>query len=118
MGKDEVAQAVDWHDEMVDDYNRKKAEKMTGQKCEVCGTDLYSDPGPHELGIYLHAKKYACMDGKWSYETSLPQWALPPAGYAGPTEANEDTNPLAVDLEKLGLDRDANHSAAVAVNAS
>ncbi|KAF2161002.1 hypothetical protein M409DRAFT_70076 [Zasmidium cellare ATCC 36951] len=103
MGKDEVAEAVAYHDEMVDEYNRKKAEKMTGELCDVCQTPLYSDPGPHELGIYLHARKYECAEGKWSYETSLPEWALPPTGYEGPKEATSETDPLAVDVEKLTL---------------
>lgn len=103
MGKDEVAEAVAYHDEMVEDYEKRKAEKQTGEKCDVCGTDLYSDPGAHELGIYLHAKKYACMEGRWSYETALPEWALPPDGVEGPTEATEESDPLAVDVEKLAL---------------
>jgi tRNA pseudouridine synthase 9 len=107
MGKEDVAEAVAYHDEMVDEYNRKKAEKMTGQLCEVCGTPLYSDPGPHELGIYLHARKYACAHGKWSYETQLPQWALPPPGVAGPQELTKDTDPMAVDLIKLGVAEEA-----------
>ena len=120
MGKDEVAEAVAYHNEMVADYEKKKAEKMTGEKCEVCGTDLYSDPGAHELGIYLHAKKYACMEGKWSYETPLPQWALPPDGYEGPREATVESDPLSVDLERLKLvDNNNNNTSpanAVAVN--
>lgn len=103
MGKEEVADAVAWHDEMVDDYNRKKAEKMTGALCDVCQTPLYSDPGPHELGIYLHAKKYAAADGSWSYETPLPEWALPPAGHQGPREATKESDPLAVDFETLEM---------------
>jgi tRNA pseudouridine32 synthase len=103
MGKDEVAEAVAYHDEMVADYEKKKAEKMTGEKCEVCGTDLYSDPGPHELGIYLHAKRYECMEGKWSYETPLPQWALPPKGSEGPTDTPQEGD-LGVPLEKVHED--------------
>jgi tRNA pseudouridine32 synthase len=103
MGKDEVAEAVAYHDEMVDDYNKRKAEKMTGEVCDICGTALYSDPGAHELGIYLHAKRYACDQGKWSYETGLPKWALPPPGYEGPTEVTVDSDPLAIDLAKLGF---------------
>lgn len=106
MGKEEVAEAVAYHDEMVDDYNKRKAEKLTGEKCEICDTPLYSDPGEHELGIYLHARKYADGGGKWSYETKLPDWALPPAGYSGPTEATEDSDPLAADLKKLGIEDD------------
>ncbi|KAG9638505.1 DRAP deaminase, partial [Aureobasidium melanogenum] len=103
MGKDETADAVAYHDEMMDRYKKSKGEKLTGEKCELCGTDLYSDPGPHELGIYLHARKYAAGDGRWSYETELPEWALPPAGYSGPTESTEESDPLAIDLSKLGL---------------
>jgi len=97
MGKAEVADAVAYEDEMVAEYNKKKAEKMTGELCELCQTPLYSDPGLHELGIYLHAKRYADADGRWSYETPLPDWALPPAGYEGPTEAAAESDPLAVD---------------------
>lgn len=103
MGKDEVAEAVAYHDEMVDEYNKKKAEKLTGVKCDICATPLYSDPGMHELCIYLHARKYADGGGRWAYETPLPEWALPPPGVDGPTEATEDTDPLVLDLKTLGL---------------
>ncbi len=94
MGKSEVAEAMAYHDEMMEEYNKKKAEKMTGHCCEVCDTPLYSDPGIHELGIYLHAKRYACDQGKWAYETALPDWALPPPGMDGPVEATKETDPL------------------------
>lgn len=104
MGKDEVADAVAYHDEMVENYELKRAEKLTGGVCEICDTPLYSDPGLHELGIYLHAMKYASADGSWHYETALPKWALPPAGVSGPTEATPETDPLTVDLAKLQLD--------------
>lgn len=100
MGKTEVAEAVAYHDEMMEEYNKRKAEKMTGQVCEICKAPLYSDPGTHELGIYLHAKRYACADGKWEYETPLPEWALPPAGMVGPVEATEETDPISV-VERL-----------------
>ncbi|KAK3679964.1 DRAP deaminase [Recurvomyces mirabilis] len=93
MGKDEIAEAVAYEDEMVADYNAKKAEKMTGELCEICDTPLYSDPGPHELGIYLHAKKYADADGRWGYETPLPAWALPPEGAKGPVEVTSESDP-------------------------
>lgn len=107
MGKSEVAEAVAYHDEMVDSYNKRKAEKMTGESCEVCDTPLYSDPGAHELGIYLHAKRYADMKGTWSYETGLPAWALPPEGMEGPREATKETDPLALDLGRLGIEDEA-----------
>lgn len=104
MGKEDVADAVAYHDEMVDQYNKRKAEKMTGETCDVCDTPLYSDPGQHELGIYLHARRYYCQDGNWDYQTGLPEWALPPPGYEGATEPTKESDPLAFDLSKLGLD--------------
>ena len=96
MGKSEVAEAMAYHDEMIEEYNKKKAEKMTGQLCDVCETPLYSDPGVHELGIYLHAIRYACAAGKWEYESPLPDWALPPPGMSGPIETTKETDPLIV----------------------
>ena len=109
MGKSEVAEAMAYHDEMMDEYNKRKAEKMTGQFCDVCDTPLYSDPGIHELGIYLHAKRYACREGSWDYETPLPEWALPPAGMQGPIEVNEETDPmtLAEGLEQADMENTA-----------
>ncbi|EMC98188.1 hypothetical protein BAUCODRAFT_574268 [Baudoinia panamericana UAMH 10762] len=107
MGKDEVAEAVAYEDEMIEEYNKKKAEKMTGESCDICQTPLYSDPGPHELGIYLHAMKYASADGSWSYETPLPNWALPPPGFAGPLGATPESDPLAADLKRLDVVDDA-----------
>ena len=105
MGKSEVAEAMAYHDEMMEEYNKKKAEKMTGEVCEICETPLYSDPGAHELGIYLHAKRYACANGKWDYQSSLPDWALPP-GMSGPVETSKETDPLGVveRLEESNLD--------------
>lgn len=78
MGKSDTADAVAYHTELVDAYQRTRAEKMTGGVCSICGTDLYSDPGPHELGIYLHARCYGDADGTWEYQASMPEWALPP----------------------------------------
>ncbi|KFZ16753.1 hypothetical protein V502_04919 [Pseudogymnoascus sp. VKM F-4520 (FW-2644)] len=86
MGKSEVADAVAYHDEMVDEYNKRKAEKMSGELCEVCATPLYTDPGAQEMGIYLHSLRYEDKDLKWSYRSELPEWALPPGGVEGPRE--------------------------------
>lgn len=89
MGKEEVADAVAYHDEMVDEYNKKKAEKMSGELCEVCQTPLYTDPGEQELSLWLHSLRYEDAGGAWSYVSPLPSWALPPEGMNGPTEVGE-----------------------------
>ena len=86
MGKSEVADAVAYHDEMVDEYNKKKAEKMSGELCEVCQTPLYTDPGQQELCLWLHSLRYEDAGESWSYLSPLPDWALPPKGQEGPRE--------------------------------
>ncbi|KAK3316658.1 pseudouridine synthase [Apodospora peruviana] len=85
MGKDEVADAVAYHDEMVDKYYERKAEKMSGEVCDLCNTPLYTDPGTQELSLWLHSLRYEDADGAWSYCSPLPTWALPPQGLDGPT---------------------------------
>ena len=84
--QEEFGQFVKAHDEMVKQYNKRKGEKMTGEKCATCDTPLYSDPGPQELGIYLHALAYSDLEGKWSYRSPMPDWAKPPTGSDGPAE--------------------------------
>lgn len=66
-------------------YPESKGETLLADcKCEVCGINLYSDPGPNDLGLWLHAYKYSTIDeseskdDNWSYETDLPEWALEP----------------------------------------
>ncbi|ORY65454.1 DRAP deaminase [Pseudomassariella vexata] len=85
MGKEEAADAVAYHDEMVDQYYKKKAEKMSGKLCEICDTPLYTDPGEQELSLWLHSLRYEDAGGAWSYVSPLPDWALPPSGMSGPT---------------------------------
>ncbi|KAI1372912.1 pseudouridine synthase [Hypoxylon crocopeplum] len=89
MGKEEVADAVAYHDEMVDEYYKRKAEKMSGELCEVCDTPLYTDPGLQELSLWLHSLRYEDAGGDWSYISPLPDWALPPSGMSGPTEVGD-----------------------------
>ncbi|CAK7233851.1 DRAP deaminase [Sporothrix bragantina] len=86
MGKEDVAEAVAYYDEMVDEYHKRKAERMSGQVCDQCDTPLYTDPGAHELSLWLHSLRYEAADGAWSYVSPLPKWALPPDGASGPTE--------------------------------
>lgn len=102
MGKEEVAEAVAYYDQMVDEYHQGKAEKMSGEVCEVCEAPLYTDPGEHELALWLHSLRYEDAGGAWSYVSPLPKWATPPSGMSGPTavgsldalvEAVKDVNP-------------------------
>lgn len=102
MGKEDVAEAVAYYDEMVEDYEKRRAEKMSGQICDLCKTPLYTDPGLHELTLWLHSLRYEDKDGAWKYVSPLPSWALPPEGRSGPTEvggmedlvgAVKDSNP-------------------------
>ncbi|KZZ95635.1 DRAP deaminase [Ascosphaera apis ARSEF 7405] len=77
------------HENMVNNYLKRKGEKMSGLKCETCGTELYTDPGVHELGIFLHAVAYADKSGLWKYRSKMPHWAMPPPGFEGPTKVPE-----------------------------
>ena len=86
------ASLISQHDEMVSDYNRRKGEKMTGELCAICQTPLYSDPGPQELGIYLHALAYSdANEGGWEYRTPLPSWASRPGTGAGDEDRDAHT---------------------------
>lgn len=62
-----------------------KGEVLLGQKCVECETELYTDPGPNDLDLWLHAYQYESTEIdpetnklKWSYRTELPDWALEP----------------------------------------
>lgn len=66
------------HGAMVAAYLQRKGEKLSGDICDICGTELYSDPGVHELGIFLHAIAYSDLTGAWRYVSRMPAWALPP----------------------------------------
>ncbi|CCF57104.1 hypothetical protein KAFR_0C01090 [Kazachstania africana CBS 2517] len=51
--------------------------------CDVCGTELPTDPNINELELWLHAYRYESNEldkltglKKWSYQTDLPEWAF------------------------------------------
>lgn len=52
MGKDQVADAVAYFDEMVKEYQEIKAHKLSGELCSVCEAPLYTDPGSHEVSLF------------------------------------------------------------------
>lgn len=51
-------------------------EILSGSKCEICDVELYTDPGPNDLDLWLHAYLYESADNSWSYKTEYPEWAL------------------------------------------
>ncbi|KAH8696690.1 putative DRAP deaminase [Talaromyces proteolyticus] len=81
------------HENAVEVYHKRRGEKLSGETCDVCDTPLYTDPGSHELGIYLHAARYSDHARSWSYQSKLPIWAAPLAGFEGPTEIPEWRDP-------------------------
>lgn len=59
-------------------HPHSSGELLLEETCDTCDSELYSDPGPNDLDLWLHAFRYAAHDLKWSYETELPEWALEP----------------------------------------
>lgn len=66
-GKTEPAQSYE--------YPNAKGEMLSGEVCDICDTPLYTDPGPNDLNLYLHALRYKAQDNSWSYDTDIPEWA-------------------------------------------
>lgn len=59
-------------------HKQADGEVLSGEKCSLCSSDLYTDPGPNDLELWLHAYKYESSTGAWSYQTEYPDWALEP----------------------------------------
>ncbi|KAK9351272.1 pseudouridine synthase [Lipomyces doorenjongii] len=74
MGKYEEAQSVAY-EEIIQHSKKAQGEKLSGEKCEICDTELYSDPGLNDLELWLHAQKYGSKIEGWEYQTNLPDWA-------------------------------------------
>ena len=74
------------HEAAVHAYHQRKGARLSGENCDVCGTELYTDPNPHELGIFLHAVAYADNNDGWKYTSKMPAWGMPPDGMSGPCE--------------------------------
>lgn len=51
-------------------------EILSNESCTECETPFYSDPGPNDLDLWLHAYKYEAADQLWSYQTDYPKWAI------------------------------------------
>lgn len=122
MGKEDVAEAVAYYDDMVDEYHKRKAERMSGRRCAACDTPLYTDPGAHELSLWLHSLRYEAADGAWSYASPLPAWALPPDGASGPTEVGALDDLLGaagrLDVEDAPASQEGRHPVAASASES
>jgi tRNA pseudouridine synthase 8/2,5-diamino-6-(5-phospho-D-ribitylamino)-pyrimidin-4(3H)-one deaminase len=57
-------------------HPNEEGEVFTGEFCEVSGLPIYTDPGPNDLELWLHAYKYEAEDKSWSYKTQYPEWAV------------------------------------------
>lgn len=53
-------------------------EVLLSRSCTECNAPLYSDPGPNDLDLWLHAYKYQAADNSWRFMTDYPQWAMLP----------------------------------------
>ena len=59
-------------------YPEQQGEVLAGVSCDVCGSELYTDPGINDLDLWLHAYKYEAADKSWSYSTRYPTWVTEP----------------------------------------
>lgn len=59
-------------------HPEEDGEVLSDEKCSTCKCDLYTDPGPNDLDLWLHAYKYEAADKSWSYSTEYPDWAIEP----------------------------------------
>lgn len=53
-------------------------EVVTDETCPVCDSNMYTDPGPNDLDLWLHAYRYLAADKSWLYKTEYPDWAVEP----------------------------------------
>lgn len=59
-------------------HPQEDGELILQEACPECEVPLYSDPGPNDLDLWLHAYKYEAADKLWSYTVDYPSWATDP----------------------------------------
>lgn len=61
-----------------------QGEVLLNKQCDICDTELYTDPGPNDLDLWLHAYRYESTEVDengnklWRYRTDFPDWAIEP----------------------------------------
>jgi tRNA pseudouridine synthase 8/2,5-diamino-6-(5-phospho-D-ribitylamino)-pyrimidin-4(3H)-one deaminase len=55
-----------------------QGEVLLNKQCPECDTELYTNPGPNDLDLWLHAYRYHSTDPEkgWCHETAYPDWAM------------------------------------------
>lgn len=56
--------------------NQDSGEKLSGEICDVCSAPLYTDPGPSDMNLWLHALRYSADNQTWVFETQYPSWVV------------------------------------------
>ncbi|KAM9902963.1 hypothetical protein OXX79_003656 [Metschnikowia pulcherrima] len=59
-------------------HPQEDGEVLGNDECPECNVPLYTDPGPNDLDLWLHAYKYEAADKSWSFKVDYPEWALSP----------------------------------------
>ncbi|KAM9939426.1 hypothetical protein OXX80_001075 [Metschnikowia pulcherrima] len=59
-------------------HPQEDGEVLGNDECLECNVPLYTDPGPNDLDLWLHAYRYEAADKSWSYKVDYPEWALSP----------------------------------------
>ncbi|KAM9925258.1 hypothetical protein OXX59_003992 [Metschnikowia pulcherrima] len=59
-------------------HPQEDGEVLGNDECPECNVPLYTDPGPNDLDLWLHAYRYEAADKSWSYKVDYPEWALSP----------------------------------------
>ncbi|ANZ73685.1 BA75_01612T0 [Komagataella pastoris] len=63
-------QSTSWY------YPEESGELLLEEGCEVCGSEMYSDPGVNDLILWLHAYRYYSHEQSWDYSTKMPKWSI------------------------------------------
>ncbi|GMF05538.1 unnamed protein product [[Candida] boidinii] len=51
------------------------SESNSSNFCDECYKQLYKDPDPESMVMWLHSLKYQAKDESWEFETAYPKWA-------------------------------------------